>query len=152
IPPTLPAWSPGTNPAGVASNYTVSGTVNLPGGSYWFNSLTINGNLSFSGPATIYLNGPLSLVGSLAPGDNIPADLTLYGYGAQGLTVGDGGANNCTLCAQVYAPTCDFVVKNAMNCYGRGFFSTIALKNTASFYYDEGFGAAIGGKVISLAK
>src|SRR5687768_7398049 len=49
--PAVPAWNPTANPGSIPQNYTHNGGA-LNGGTYWFSSLTINGPLSFNGPAT----------------------------------------------------------------------------------------------------
>ncbi len=37
----------------------------MPGGTYWFTSLTISNQLSFSGAATLIVNGDVNLSSSL---------------------------------------------------------------------------------------
>src|SRR5438105_88540 len=59
--PTSPPWSPGSNPGGISQDYHVNSSTTLPGGTYWFTELDINKNLSFSGPATLYVNGNVDL-------------------------------------------------------------------------------------------
>ena len=66
--PVIPAWSPGTNPGSVPQSYTVTTQTTLPGGTYWFTSLTIRAQLSFSGPAVVYVNGQISQSATLARG------------------------------------------------------------------------------------
>lgn len=150
--PSVPAWSPGTNPNNTPTTYSVSSDTTLPGGTYWFDSLSVTATLTFSGPAVIYVDGDVTLSGSLLAYNNVPLNLTIYGYGSHQFGDDSGSANNAVLCAAVFAPTFDFVEKNNLTYYGRGFFNTITCKNNASLYYDEGFGAAIGGTSVSLQK
>jgi hypothetical protein len=151
--PTMPAWSPGTNPGSIPSSYTVSGSTTLPHGTYWFTSLTITGALTFDGPSTVYVNGNVDLEGDLIAYNSVPSNLAVFQYGASS-TFGStaGGANNTNIIADILAPTVAMTEKNNLYYYGRGFFASIDTKNNADFYYDEAFGAAIGGKTIMTVK
>lgn len=144
---TLPAWSPGVNPNNVPQAYTVSSNTVLPGGTYWFTSLTLNANLTFSGPATLYVNGNVVVDGTLAPVSNVPGDLTIYQYGSN--TFGDSGGNGMTITANVLAPGSDFTAKNNLDFYGQAIFNTITTKNNANFYYDLALGPADGSAIIA---
>jgi hypothetical protein len=152
--PAMPAWSPGTNPGSIPSSYTVSSSVTLPHGTYWFTSLTIpqSGTLSFDGPSTVYVNGSVDLLGSIIAYGSVPSNLKIYQYGSN--TFGDpgGSANVTTIIADVVAPNANFIEKNVVYFYGRGFFSSITDKNNADFYYDVSEGSAIGGKTITTVQ
>jgi hypothetical protein len=148
-PPTMPYWSPGTNPNNTPQAYTVGSATTLPGGTYWFTSLTLNADLTFSGAATVYVNGNIVTNGNLTAYSSIPANLRIYQYGA-GNTLGDTGNNNFHIIADVWAPTVDFAAKNNLVFEGRGFFNTITFKNNGELYYDEAFGAASGGTTKKL--
>ena len=150
--PSMPSWSPGTNPGAIPSTYTVSSNTTLPAGSYWFTSLTISGALTFDGPTTIYVNGPVDLTGDIKGYGSIPSNLKIYQYGSNTFGSSAGSANNTTIIADVLAPYSDFTEKNNLYYYGRGFFNTITTKNNADFYYDQAFGQAIGGKTITTVK
>jgi Flp pilus assembly protein TadG len=136
--PSMPAWSPGTNPGSISSSYTVNSSVTLPHGTYWFTSLTIpqGGTLSFDGPSTVYVNGSVDLLGSIVAYNSVPSNLKIYQYGSN--TFGDpgGSANVTTVIADVVAPNSNFIEKNVVYFYGRGFFNSISDKNNADFYYD----------------
>jgi Flp pilus assembly protein TadG len=149
--PTMPSWSPTTNPNGIAQAYTVNSTTTLPGGTYWFTSLTLNADLKFSGPATVYVNGNIALDGTLAPTSGLPYDLTIYQYGS-GNTFGDSGSNGMNITATVFAPTIDFTSKNTLNYAGTGIFNTITTKNSANFFYDESHGPADGTYTVSTVQ
>src|SRR5205814_1778527 len=64
-PPAQPAWVPGANPGNTPMVYAVSSSKTLPGGTYWFTSLTVSGSLTFSGPTTLYINGNADVSGDL---------------------------------------------------------------------------------------
>jgi len=144
--PTVPAW----NPPGATSALTISCDTTLPGGTYWYDSMTVNANLTFSGTATVYVNGDVTFGGTIAPSSGNPVDLTIYQIGAHAF--GDSSGNGMNLTANVVAPQSDFTSKNNLNYYGSGIFSTITTKNNANFYYDITLGSADGSPVIKTVK
>jgi Flp pilus assembly protein TadG len=144
--PSMPTWSPSGSP----TDLVVSGTTVLPGGTYWYNSMTITANLSFSGPATIYVNGNILIDANVTAASGSPKDLTIYQYGAN--SFGDGNYTGMTLVATVLAPSADFVTKNNLTYYGSGIFNTITTKNNANFYYDTTLGPADGSPIISTVQ
>ena len=148
--PSLPGWSPQSNPGGIPQAYTVSSNITLPGGSYWFTSLTVSGSLRFSGPAVVYINGDADVTGSIAPSSGVPADVTIYQYGSH--TFGDANANGMTVTANIVAPASDFVAKNNLNFYGSAIFNTISVWNNANFFYDQSSGSGGGGMSVSLVQ
>jgi Flp pilus assembly protein TadG len=143
--PTLPTWSP-SNP----TDYTVSSNTTLPGGTYWYNSLTVNANLTFTGPATVYVNGNIVVDATLAPSSGVPSDLTIYQYGSN--TFGDSGINGMNITATVIAPGCDFIAKNNLTFRGEGLFNSITTKNSADFFYDTQIGPGGGARVVSIVQ
>jgi len=140
--PAVPSWSPSTNPNSISQSYTVNSSTTLPGGTYWFTSLTINAPLSFSGAATLNVNGNITIDSSLTASASQPANLKVYQIGTN-RTFGDN-SNNISITAVVIAPTSDFTSKN--NCVIRGdvCFLSITAKNNFDFYYDEAIGGATG--------
>lgn len=148
--PTLPAWSPQSNPGGIPSVYVVGSNTTLPGGKYWFTSLTVSGNLTFSGPTVLYVNGPVVLGGSIEPASELPTDLTIYQYGSN--TFGNSGANNLSVTAFVLAPNSDFAAQNNLSFYGAAIFNSITVKNNASFFFDEALGPMNGGTSVSTVQ
>jgi len=148
--PIMPAWNQTTNPGSIPQDYTVSTDTVLPGGTYWFTSLTANANLTFSGPATVYVNGNITVGGTLAPTSGIPNDLVIYQYGNN--TFGDGTSNGLTLTARVIAPQATLTAKNNLTFDGSGIFDTIDLtviKNNALLFYDQAQGAADGSYAVT---
>jgi Flp pilus assembly protein TadG len=144
--PAVPAWSP----PGAISDLVVTNDTVMPGGTYWYNTITVNANLSFSGTTTIHVNGDVFLDGTIAAASGNPVDLTIYQSGAH--TFGDAASNGMNLTAFVIAPSSDFVTKNNLNFYGSGIFNSITTKNNANFYYDITLGAADGTPMISTVK
>jgi hypothetical protein len=149
--PTSPAWSPAGNPGGIPQSYTVSSNTTLPGGTYYFTALTVNANLTFSGPATVYVNGDIAIGATLEPSSLVPSDLTIYQLGSN-RNFGDGSSNGMDVVAVVSAPGADFLAKNNMKFRGSLTCNTITCKNNAEFYYDESNGSATGAPTISVSQ
>lgn len=150
--PADPVWAPVSNPNGISQNYTTSSsTTTLPGGTYWFTALTINGPLKFSGAATVYINGSVVIDDDLTAYQSIPANLKVYQLGT-GRTFGDSKSNNIDIIADIVAPKSDFSVKNNLEFRGTAIFGTITAKNNADLYYDISEGAAVGGSTASLTQ
>ncbi len=148
--PQLPAWAPGSNPAGIGSNYTNNSSTPLPAGTYWFTKLNVRALLTFSGPATVYINGDVDLQNSIAGAGNIPANLRIYQYGSH--TFGDSGTNNISITADLLGPGSDFVLKNQIDFRGRMLFNTITLKNTGAMFYDTSLGSSSTGQMVMTVK
>jgi hypothetical protein len=143
VPPADAPWTPAANPGGAASNYAVSGAVTLPGGTYWFTSLTVKGTLTFSGPATVTVNGPILVSGALRAYDLIPANLKLFQRGTYDF--GDDDINGADIVADVVAPGADFVTKNTLEFRGRLIARSIEIQNNADIFYDVSLGTGTGG-------
>ena len=148
--PEMPTWNPGTNPDSTPQAYSV-GTAQLPGGTYWFTSLSIGTELTFTGPATIYVNGDVRLNGNLLAFNEVPSNLRIYVLGAD-RKFGDSGNNDMNICAQIIAPTTDLTAKNNISFRGMGYFDSITTKNNAEYFFDESAGAAGVSPVISLVR
>jgi len=146
--PTEPAWAPGTNPGGVAQNYSVSGNVTLPGGTYWFTSLKVSGTLRFSGAATLYVNGPIIVGGALYPYNMIPGNLRIYQIG--NYDFGDDGINGADIVADIVAPEADFLARNNITFRGRMIVHSITLQNNGDFFYDVALGGSTGGGAVVM--
>jgi Flp pilus assembly protein TadG len=149
--PTAPAWNPAANPGGVPQIYAVSSNTVLGGGTYWFTSLTISANLSFSGPATVIVNGNVILDASLTAFNKLPANLVMYQIGS-GRTFGDSGSNALDITARIIAPGADFVSRNNGTFRGSGIFNTLTLKNNWDMFYDVTQGPAAGGQHMEQVK
>jgi len=149
--PSMPGWSPGTNPGGIPQNYVVTSTTTLPGGTYWFTFFNVDHDLTFSGPATIYVNGNVTIDSDMTAYNNIPANLTIYQLGAN-RTFGDSKANNVNSVADIQAPGADLVMNNKLIFMGVGIFDTITTKNDAQFFVDEAAGMGMVAKQIQLVK
>jgi Flp pilus assembly protein TadG len=155
--PTCPSCS---NPNSTPQNYTCNSTTTLPGGTYYFTSLTVNANLTFSGPAQVYVNGNITVGATCCPSSGVPTDLTIYQYGNNTFTDGSSGNSNnnnwnqnnnnssssgcMNLTAKVVAPTCSFSTQNSCTFAGAGVFSSMSTQSSSNFYYDEAAGPCDG--------
>ena len=151
--PADPAWTPVGNPGGIPQSYTSSGTVTLTGGTYWLTSLTVGGNVSFSGAATIYVNGNVSFNqnSSLTAYQDRPGNLRIYQIGAN-RTFGGNNNTGTYLSAVVTAPNADFTAQNDVRWKGAGMFKTMQFKNNSHLFYDTSLGIANGVPRIYLVK
>jgi Flp pilus assembly protein TadG len=151
VPPAEAAWTPAPNPNGLPQNYTAAGNVTLPGGTYWFTSLTVDGTLTFSAPATLTVNGPVTVGGALQAYDLVPANLKIYQRGAN--VFGDDTVNGMDVVADISAPLATFEAKNSLLFRGRMVINAIEVKNNAEIYYDVALSDATpGGPVIVTVK
>ena len=148
--PAEAEWAPAPNPGGTPQNYTANGDVTLPGGTYWFTSLVVNGTLTFSGPATVTVNGPIEINGALRAYDLIPGNLKVYQLGANTFADSDGNGNNIDIVADVSAPLATLVAKNKLLFRGRLIAGTIEVKNNADLFYDVNLGGTGGSKVVTV--
>jgi Flp pilus assembly protein TadG len=144
--PTMPAWAPGINPSGIPQNYTVSTATTLPGGTYWFTTLKIDRDLSFSGPATLYINGNVTIRADLQALDRKPQNLKIYQIGVRKFEAPDVDVN---VVAEIEAPQSDLKTKKILF-YGSCTFNTIDTGDTAIFFYDESLGPPTGRPVVTL--
>jgi len=149
--PAQAVWIPAANPGGIPQNYTASGNVILPGGAYWFTSLTINGSLTFSGPATLTVNGPVEVNGALRAYNLIPSNLKIFQIGSYTFADSDNNGNNIDLVADISAPSAAFSAKNNLTFRGRMIAGSISVKNNADVYYDTALGGGNAGpKVVTV--
>jgi Flp pilus assembly protein TadG len=149
--------APAVNPAGAARDLVVNGNLTLPGGSYYFTSITMenNSSLRFSGPATLYVDGNVTFRnnGEITAYQAIPANLRIRQRGAATVFGGDT-ANSVEFTAAVDAPQTKFNAFNSPTLKGRATFRSIDVKNNAEFYYDEALQAALPdyGNTITVVK
>jgi len=138
--------APAVNPGGVSKTLSISGTVTLPAGTYSFTSITIanNGKLTFSGAATVYIDGNVTFSnqGTITAYNSIPGNLKIYQMGS-GSEFGTTSANGVDVTADVEAPLTALAAKNNLVVRGRAVFKSIDAKNDAEFYYDSSLNSTI---------
>ena len=155
--PTVPAMPSGANPGGVSHALSVAkNTTTTRGpGTYWFSSLSIAGTLTFSGEATVFIDGNVDLMGDFRAYQDLPSNLKVYVVG-NNRTFGDANANGnsqtFTLAAVILAPGADLIMKNNFKFSGSGLFKSISTKNKAEFFYDLGLGDPSGANGVTTVK
>jgi hypothetical protein len=147
--PSTPAWAPTANPNGLPQNYTVNSSTTLPGGTYWFTSLTVNADLTFSGAATVIVDGNIVVDANFRAFNRLPANLKIYQLGT-GRTFGDASSSGKEIIATIIAPGSDCTFKNHGTMLGSAVFNSITMKNSYDFFYDEALGPASGKVAITL--
>lgn len=131
-------------------------TQSVPGGTYYFDDIKMNGNgeLNFTGDATIYCYGSVSINGTSsitatppyrvklilcpAPDGSAPGDLQILGNGkVQGT---------------IYAPLSDISVTGSGEVYGAVLGKSLSLNGNAALFYDDAVaGGTSGGAVGTLS-
>jgi Flp pilus assembly protein TadG len=145
--PATPPMTPVTNPGGVsqAPNLTTGQSVTWPGGTYYFSSFTAaNGvTIQFTGPATVYMNGNVTLHDSdaIVPSGSRPANLVWYQ--AAGTTF--VGHDALSLTGEFYGPSATFTVHDRDYVAGSLFFQTLTFHDQCDVYYDESITSLPGG-------
>jgi hypothetical protein len=152
--PAIPdaAYTPFPNPGGIPSSVTASGSSVAPGGNYYVTSLTCLNwtTITFTGPATVYVNGDVSIgdhVTIRAYGDR-PQNLTFYQSPGHNFTCHD----SCDFIFQYKGPGADFVAHDDLNFRGGIFAETLTFHDNCSVYYDESLGWGVGGNGITLVR
>lgn len=156
--PSMPAWTPSPNPGGIPQTYTVSSNTTLAGGTYWFTSLTISSTLTFSGPATVHVNGNLVIKGNeLRAYQTKPQNLVIYQHG-DNRTFGDPGGNDAVVTARVIAPGANLSFNNKLTFRGSGVFKSMHTKGETNYFFDQttpssyGVGGSGGSTAITLVQ
>ena len=142
------AYSASNNNSAIPASYmsgsslALSGSqsLTLPGGTYYFNNVSIGGSasISFSGPATIYVYGSIDLSGGANTTSNLPGNLNIIvGPDTSGNPPGTislkGGS---ALYANIYAPQSDITMVGSGDIYGSVVGQSITNKGTSSVHYD----------------
>jgi hypothetical protein len=135
--PTMPSMTPAANPGGVSSSPTVNGLVLWPGGTYYFTSLTIGDDdiIQFTGPATVYMNGNVTMNdrSRIFTASWKPNTLTWYQAANTTVTM----HNDCLLAGQWIAPRANLVANDRLYFYGSMIFQNVTLHDGCQLYWDE---------------
>ena len=119
-----------------------SGSVTIPPGTYYIDSLDMSGGtITFSGATTVLINGSLTISGgSIVVSSGHPSDLTIKIVTASTVSV-TGGSD---LFADIQAPTSSITMKNISNYYGRLIGSTLSVTTNMAFHVDTSLPAVSG--------
>jgi hypothetical protein len=157
-------YGPSNNDNNVIPNTAMSGSsfnlgnnkhITLPGGNYYFNNFSTNGNASvtFTGPATIYCYGTFDMQGTTNTAGSIPGSLNIVmvpnpwsGLAPGSLTIG----SNVNLYATIYAPQSAISLSGNGDMYGSVLGKSVSVTGSASVFYDMALESDNGA--ISLVK
>jgi Flp pilus assembly protein TadG len=119
----------------VGGSFSVlSGTVSLPGGVYYFANMNVSpgATLTFSGAATIYVTGALSMDGTLNTYQSRPTNLSISVVGAGNVDI----QHTTALYASIYAPQSKAGMKNDFGFFGAIVTDQIKFQGSSGFHYD----------------
>ncbi len=139
-------------PVTVPENILDSGDLNIGGGSsevlsggdYWFSSVKITGNgqLQFSGPATIYVTGDIDIAGnSITTSNNLPANLVFKVAGAHDVKL----TGDMDFYGGIYAPESEINLNGNGKVFGAFTAKEVDLNGNVNFHYDEAMKNIPGG-------
>ncbi len=116
-------------------------TLTVPGGTYYLTDLQVKpgGSLLFSGNTTVYLNGDLSLEGTVAHTSYRPVYLSVKMQAGNKGEIKDGGF----FYGRIYAPDCD-VHHHGGQSFGSVVSKLLCFRQTGAGHYDTSFGAGNG--------
>ncbi|MBI2104357.1 MAG: hypothetical protein HYT90_02075 [Candidatus Omnitrophica bacterium] len=130
-------------PSGLTcEDYTVAGntTVTLPPGTYCYQNLTIqgNGNLTSSGPVTIYVIGELTAQGNSVVGvPNDPSQMLFQMSATAEGTLEQTIQGNNTFYGAIYGPDATFNIQGNATIYGSVMARNVNVSGNADLHYDE---------------
>jgi hypothetical protein len=131
-PVLIPSQIPSSGNLVVNSN----DPVNLAGGIYVFDSLQITGNgqLNFTGPATLYVAGSVTIDGNgVGSSQNLPTNLFIFVAGINTVQISGNG----NLYAAIYAPDSSVQFSGNGEVFGGVVGDSIANSGNAIFHYDK---------------
>jgi hypothetical protein len=115
-----------------------SGTINVPGGTYLINNLTLSGTakINWTGPVKLYIKSGYNVSGSVAINtfNNLPVNRQLF-FLPTCKTATWSGTNVCV--GDLYAPDTDFTVSGGVEKMGRIIAKSITNSSTGGMHYDE---------------
>jgi hypothetical protein len=110
-------------------------SLTLPGGVYFFSKdFTVNGTLTFTSPATIYIQGKVSISGQgLINESQMPGNLLVYPLSDTNVTL----SMNNSFYGVVYAPLAQLTVTGNADYYGAALAKSLKLVTSGGVHYDE---------------
>jgi hypothetical protein len=154
VKPTMPTFTPVTNPGSIAAN--ISGvhdvTYSMPGGTYYFTGINTGNNCvaNFSGPAVVYMDGDWTQNDGTQwiAYNNDPNNLIIYVNSGNTVTF----HNNSIIVARIVAPDAALVVNDTFELDGSMCFDTIKTHDNFRPFLDENLINASGNTSISLTQ
>ena len=126
-----------------------SGTVDVPGGTYVINKLTLSGTarINWTGPVKLYIKSGYSVTQNVVINtyDNLPVNRQLY-FLPTCTTATWSGSNVCV--GDLYAPDTNFTIGGSVQKMGRIIAKNITNSSTGGMHYDESLPVPNNGKFI----
>ena len=143
------------NPVVVPSNLTNLGaltakgndTVTLAGGTYWFTSVSITGKgkVNFTGPATVYVTGDVSIAGNgIETAQNLPPNLSINVAGTHNVSISGNG----NFYGKLYVPDSPLSLSGNGQIFGALTGDSLNQSGTAQIHYDEALGSPNSGSAL----
>ena len=134
--------------AWATSDYILNGngSATIPGGNYYVHqfSTASNSTLTFSGPATIYVTGSVSIAGATVTASNIPKNLQIVVIGNGTVQV----SNNAAFYGRIYAPQSAVQLSGSGDIYGSVLGNAISMTGTSGIHYDLSLPGGWGIKMV----
>jgi len=137
------------NDASLPSSYTSggsfsksgNGSTTLTAGNYYYSSFSLSGNhtLQISGKVTVYVNGNVSLSGTVNTGSNLPSNFEIRVLASSSSVAISG---NGSLYADVYAPKSSLSISGNGNFYGRFVGKSFTVSGNGKLHYDTAISSA----------
>ena len=136
---------------GCGGNLSVCGntTLTLPGGTYRYHNVSVSGNgrINFTGPATLYVSGTVSISGNgVTTAANSPPNLVIYVAGSGSVSVSGNG----NFYGAVYAPQSMVSTTGNGARFGALIGNTVRITGNGGVHYDEALGASASGATVTL--
>lgn len=123
-------------------------TLTLSGGTYWYSSIDISGDakVSFTGSATLYVSGSISVTGKgFVTAQNLPPNLLIYVQGSSTVSL----AGKADFYGAVYAPDSEVTLSGNTKFFGAVVGNAIHDSGKALVRYDEALKTIQGGLLLN---
>ena len=149
---TYPPVEAPTVPSSGALDVPAHTTTTLPGGTYSYTSITLGqgSTLTFTGPATVYVDGDITTGNNAAitAVEGVPGNLRIRVVGARLISLGNG----MTVIADIYAPLSTFRDMNDVHFRGALVALDVRFGNNADLYYDVNLASGSAGSAITILR
>ena len=149
---TYPPVESPTVPNSGALDVPAHTTTALPGGTYSYSSITLGqgSTLTFTGPATVYVDGDITTgnAAAITAFEGIPANLRIRVLGSHVISLG----NNVTVVADLYAPQSTFQDMNNVHFRGALVAFDVRFGNNGYLYYDVNLVSGSAGSSITILR
>jgi hypothetical protein len=138
-------YIPGSFLSGADLTVAKNQDLTLPGGNYYVRDLTLaaGGNLTFTGPATIYAYGTVDLSGHATTSGSVPGNLSLIMVPLNGTPPGSVNiGSKSAMYMTIYAPQSPILLSGTGDIYGSLLGKSIDMTGTSAIHYDMDIAAA----------